>query len=170
MPSPTTSFISSKSCLLASLLLACFLSLPLHTTFAYVPPVPPKVSPATGLDNQLYKWRSTEQIRYQQAGPRTGKPVLLVHGLFVNSDHWRKTIKGLSEKGYSVYAIDLFGYGYSSKPPYDSPQAQAVNGETGRSPDVLPDIELGTASGNGVRVRDIELKHPIGSPYNFFTW
>ena len=169
MPSPTTSFISSKSCLLASLLLACFLSLPLHT-FAYVPPVPPKVSPATGLDNQLYKWRSTEQIRYQQAGPRTGKPVLLVHGLFVNSDHWRKTIKGLSEKGYSVYAIDLFGYGYSSKPPYDSPQAQAVNGETGRSPDVLPDIELGTASGNGVRVRDIELKHPIGSPYNFFTW
>lgn len=139
---------------------------------SYSPPVPPKISPATNLPNKIYKWRY-QQIRYQQAGPLSGKPVVLVHGLFVNSDHWRKTIKSLSEEGYNVHALDLWGYGYSSKPPYDSPEAQAVNGENGRfdkAPEVLPQIELGTANGKGTRIRDIELRHPVGSPYNFFTW
>jgi len=36
--------------------------------------------------------------------------------------------------------------------------------------DVLKDIALGTANGKGTRVRDIELRHPVRSPYNFFTW
>ena len=141
---------------------------------AYTSPVPPKISPATNRPNQLFKWRGNQQIRYQQAGPISGDPVLLIHGLFVNSDHWRKTIKGLAEEGYNVYAIDLWGYGYSSKPPYDSPEAQAVNGENGRfesdEDGVLKNIALGTANGKGVRVRDIELRHPVRSPYNFFTW
>lgn len=140
---------------------------------SYSPPVPPKISPATNLPNQIYTWKN-QQIRYQQAGPSSGKPVVLVHGLFVNSDHWRKTIKALSNEGYNVHALDLFGYGYSSKPPYNSPEAQAVNGENGRFskayPEVLPNIELGNANGKGTRIRDIELKHPVGSPYNFFTW
>jgi pimeloyl-ACP methyl ester carboxylesterase len=142
---------------------------------SYTPPVPPKISPATNLPNQLFQWKNGQQIRYQQAGPATGAPVLLVHGLFVNSDHWRKTIAGLAEEGYNVYAIDLWGYGYSSKPPFDSTEAQSVNGENtnGRlegDRDVLKDIELGTANGKGTRVRDIELRHPVRSPYNFFTW
>lgn len=138
---------------------------------------PPKISPATNRPNQLYQWRNNQQIRYQQAGPLSGDPVLLIHGLFVNSDHWRKTIKGLSEKGYNVYALDLWGYGYSSKPAYDSPEAQAVNGENGRfkvgtndNDSVLKKVTLGTANGKGIRVRDIELRHPLRSPYNFFTW
>jgi pimeloyl-ACP methyl ester carboxylesterase len=139
----------------------------------YTPPVPPKISPATGLPNQLYTWKN-QQIRYQQAGPASGAPVVLVHGLFVNCDHWRKTIKCLSEEGYRVYAFDLWGYGYSSKPPYDSPEAQAVNGEeNGRfenAPDILTSVELGTPDGKGVRIRDIELRHPVKSPYNFYTW
>ena len=142
---------------------------------SYVPLVPPKISPATNLPNQLFQWKNGQQIRYQQAGPATGAPVLLVHGLFVNSDHWRKTILGLADEGYNVYAIDLWGYGYSSKPPFDSPEAQAVNGENtnGRldnNRDVLKDIDLGTANGKGTRTRDVELRHPVGSPYNFFTW
>ncbi len=144
------------------------------STAAYAPPVPPKISPATNLPNQLFQWKN-QQIRYQQAGPASGAPVLLVHGLFVNSDHWRKTISGLAEEGYNVYAIDLWGYGYSSKPPFDSPEAQSVNGENANGrldgdKDTLKDIELGTANGKGTRVRDIELKHPVSSPYNFFTW
>jgi pimeloyl-ACP methyl ester carboxylesterase len=139
---------------------------------AYSPPVPPKVSPATNLPNELYKWRN-QQIRFQQAGPKSGDPVVLVHGLFVNSDHWRKTIKCLAEEGYHVYALDLWGYGYSSKPPYDSPEAQAANGENGRfdnAPEILSQIALGNANGKGERIRDIELRHPVKSPYNFFTW
>jgi pimeloyl-ACP methyl ester carboxylesterase len=142
---------------------------------AYVQPVPPKISPATNLPNQLFQWKNGQQIRYQQSGPASGAPVLLVHGLFVNSDHWRKTIAGLAEEGYNVYAIDLWGYGYSSKPPFDSSEAQSVNGENtnGRlenDRDVLKGIELGNANGKGTRIRDIELRHPISSPYNFFTW
>lgn len=117
----------------------------------------------------------------------------MVHGLFVNSDHWRKTLLGLSEEGYNVYAIDLWGYGYSSKPASDSPEAQAVNGETRRfggssgggaasagavaatgpippMADFLEKFPLGTSDGKGVRVRDIDLRHPVRSPYNFYTW
>lgn len=135
---------------------------------SYAPPLPPKISPATNCQNQLYQWRN-QQIRYQQAGPASGPPVLLVHGLFVNSDHWRKTISGLSDAGCNVYALDLLGYGYSSKPAIGSVEAQKVNGETGR-PDVAEGIALGTANGKGVRIRDIDLKHPTGSPYNFYTW
>lgn len=141
---------------------------------AYVPPAVPKISPATGLENKVYKWHNTEQIRYQVDGPENGKPVVLVHGLFVNSDHWRHTIKELASQGYRAFALDLWGCGYSSKPPRDSPEAQALNGENGRFKNkedaILKDIELGTASGKDVRIRDVELKHPLGSPYNFFTW
>jgi pimeloyl-ACP methyl ester carboxylesterase len=155
-------------------------------------PIPPTISPATKLPNQLYQWKGGQQIRYQQAGPYTGQPVLLVHGLFVNSDHWRKTLLGLADSGYNVYAIDLWGYGYSSKPPFDSPEAQAVNGETRRFgsisgdgagdstangaarptlvADILEKVKLGTPDGKGVRVRDVELRHPVRSPYNFYTW
>jgi pimeloyl-ACP methyl ester carboxylesterase len=143
------------------------------TKSSYTPPVPPAISPATNLPNKIYQWKEGQQIRYQEAGPESGDPVLLVHGLFVNSDHWRKTIKGLSEEGYRVYAVDLWGYGYSSKPPVDSSEAQAVNGEqrfANPADGVLKNIALGTPNGKGTRVRDIDLKHPVQSPYNFYTW
>jgi pimeloyl-ACP methyl ester carboxylesterase len=137
-------------------------------------PTPPKISPATNQPNQLYTWKN-QQIRYQQAGPLTGEPVVLVHGLFVNCDHWRKTLLGLAEEGYNVYAIDLWGCGYSSKPPSDSPEAIAVCGERKRfgqdsSTAILKNVSLGTADGKGQRIRDIELRHPMRSPYNFYTW
>jgi len=147
------------------------------STSGYTPPVPPPISPATNLPNELYQWKEGQQIRYQRAGPLDGKPVLLVHGLFVNSDHWRKTIEGLAAEGYNTYAIDLWGYGYSSKPPFDSPEAKAVDGERRfgdeNSTDensILKGVALGTANGKQTRVRDVELRHPIRSPYNFYTW
>ena len=148
-------------------------------------PTPPPVSPASSLPNNVYTWRD-QQIRYQVAGPRDAKQTaVLVHGLFVNADQWRFTLKGLGESGYRVYALDLLGCGWSSKPPRDSPEAQRLNGENGRfegctepawqqarktrGPSVLRDIQLGTASG-GSRVTDVDLRHPLGSPYNFYTW
>lgn len=147
-------------------------------------PIPPKVSPATGLTNELYTWKAAQQIRYQVSGPEDGEPVVLVHGLFVNSDHWRKTLQCLGDHGYRAYALDLWGCGYSSKPPRDSPVAQAVNGEQSRFllqdddnnnnnallPRVLKKAVLGTADGKGKRVVDVELTHPLQSPYNFYTW
>jgi pimeloyl-ACP methyl ester carboxylesterase len=35
---------------------------------------------------------------------------------------------------------------------------------------ILPNVELGTADGRGTRIVDVDLRHPLGSPYNFYTW
>ena len=138
------------------------------------PPTCPKTSPVTGLENQFYTWKEGQKIRYQASGPSDGKPVLLVHGLFVNADHWRKTIPALSEQGYRCYAVDLWGCGWSSKPPADSEVAQKCNGENGRfsapGSDILKGIELGSADGKKTRIVDVELRHPLHSPYNFYSW
>mmetsp|Transcript_18937 Transcript_18937/g.31351 ORF Transcript_18937/g.31351 Transcript_18937/m.31351 type:complete len:386 (+) Transcript_18937:20-1177(+) len=154
-------------------LLVLLCALVATTTQAYSP-IPPKISPATNLPNQLFTWRHEQQIRYQVAGPEDGEPILLVHGLFVNSDHWRKTIARLADEGYRAYAIDLWGCGYSSKPPRDSEVAKAVCGEKGRFsvdyPKVLANAELGSACGTKSRLVDVELAHPLESPYNFYTW
>jgi len=163
---------SSRRCTVVLLLAALFLATKVH---ALTHPIPPAISPATGLPNQLWKWKEQQQIRYQVAGPPNGEPVVLVHGLFVNSDHWRKTLKGLGQAGYRAFALDLWGCGYSDKPPSDSVVAQAVNGENGRfddikHPAIMRDVELGTSDGRKTRVVDVELKHPLGSPYNFYTW
>ncbi|RLM98738.1 pheophytinase, chloroplastic [Panicum miliaceum] len=45
-----------------------------------------------------------------------GPPVLLVHGFGASVAHWRRNIGVLSES-YTVYAIDLVGFGASDKPP-----------------------------------------------------
>lgn len=139
-------------------------------------PACPPFSPATNLPNQFYTWKEGQQIRYQCAGPVDGEPVLLVHGLFVNSDHWRKSLKTLAEENYRVYALDLLGCGYSDKPPADSAIAQKINGEAWRfeSPSttsVLKNIPLGTRQGGAQkRIVAVDLRHPLQSPYNFFTW
>jgi pimeloyl-ACP methyl ester carboxylesterase len=143
----------------------------------------PKLSPATGLSNQVYSWRSDQKIRYQVAGPEDGKPIVLVHGLFVNADHWRHTILRLGREGYRAYALDLWGCGYASKPPRDSDVAQSVNGEirrgltatdsdsnANRKPATLPNAVLGSPCGTKTRIVDVELTHPLQSPYNFYTW
>mmetsp|Transcript_20801 Transcript_20801/g.45372 ORF Transcript_20801/g.45372 Transcript_20801/m.45372 type:complete len:396 (-) Transcript_20801:559-1746(-) len=167
------------------LLLSILGAFRVFVSLAYTVP-PPPVSPATKLPNNIYEWRG-QQVRWQMAGdPDAEKAVVLVHGLFVNSDHWRYTLKGLADAGYRAYAIDLLGSGYSSKPsPWDMDVSNVVNGERGRFfedlrifegvkartkvPSILKDTKLGTASG-GERVGDVDLRHPLGSPYNFYTW
>lgn len=143
------------------------------------PQIAPEISPATGFPNRFYEWKHGQRIRYQSTnhdGTCNGPPVVLIHGLFVNSDHWRKTLLALRETGYAAYALDLFGCGYSDKPPADSEIAQLCNGErrfdctTSPIPSILASIELGSANGRSIRVRDIELRHPCQSPYNFYTW
>ena len=67
--------------------------------------------------------------------------------------------------------IILTGNGYSSKPKPCDPSLLSISGENGRAdvPLGLNNIELGTAKG-GSRVSDIQLAHPLGSIYNFYTW
>ncbi|CAM9813584.1 unnamed protein product [Laminaria digitata] len=41
--------------------------------------------------------------------------MVLIHGFGGNADHWRKNLPNLGKTG-PAYAIDLLGYGFSSKP------------------------------------------------------
>lgn len=128
----------------------------------------PSISP-TGVPNSQWKWRGCD-VRYQALGEdNSGPSVVLVHGLFVNADHWRRNLPALAAAGMRVYAIDLLGYGYSSKPPPCSDAARAISGEKGRDLGA-PLATLGTAGG-GQRVDvPVEEAHPLGSVYNFYTW
>ncbi|KAI9202357.1 Alpha/Beta hydrolase protein [Polychytrium aggregatum] len=49
------------------------------------------------------------------AGPSDGMPILLLHGFPETWYTWRHQLRGLSSK-YRVYAVDMRGYGLSSKP------------------------------------------------------
>lgn len=62
---------------------------------------------------QTWQWRGFN-IGYQSCG-ETGSAVVFVHGFGANSGHWRNNISVLG-KDYRCYAIDLIGFGRSSKP------------------------------------------------------
>ena len=47
-----------------------------------------------------------------------GKPVLLLHGFFYDSYLWAANIDALAEN-FQVYALDLWGFGYSTREPLD---------------------------------------------------
>ena len=136
---------------------------PSHTTAA---------APGT---SKFWDWRG-QKIRYVAHGEDErpdGPVVLFVHGLFVNADHWKKNLQVVAtEAGCRTFGIDLLGNGYSSKPPPGSAEARALSGEIGR-PEVaagLRGVTLGTSAGGQRLGCDVALAHPLGSPYNFYTW
>jgi pimeloyl-ACP methyl ester carboxylesterase len=50
-------------------------------------------------------------VRYQALNEEgCGPTLVLIHGLFVNADHWRKNMQPLADAGYRVFSIDLLGY------------------------------------------------------------
>ncbi|XP_031384650.1 pheophytinase, chloroplastic isoform X2 [Punica granatum] len=68
-------------------------------------------------------WKGQYSINYFVSGPSSAPPpyakpppvLLLVHGFGASIPHWRRNIPTLSEK-FTVYAIDLLGFGASDKP------------------------------------------------------
>lgn len=56
------------------------------------------------------------RLHLVQSGPRSGKPVLLLHGWPDYWYGWRHQIKYLANKGYRVTAPDQRGYNLSDKP------------------------------------------------------
>ncbi len=53
-----------------------------------------------------------KKVHYVEAG--NGPPVILIHGFLYHTVMWKKNIDVLSEK-FKVYAIDLWGWGYSER-------------------------------------------------------
>jgi pimeloyl-ACP methyl ester carboxylesterase len=47
-----------------------------------------------------------------------GEPVILIHGFLYDSYMWNKNIDALADT-FKVYAIDLWGFGYSTREPLD---------------------------------------------------
>lgn len=48
----------------------------------------------------------------------TGDPLILIHGFFFDTHMWSKNIDVFAEH-FKVYALDLWGFGYSSREPLD---------------------------------------------------
>lgn len=57
------------------------------------------------------------RIHFIEWGPRTGKPVLLVHGAFAWGATWVSQAEALAGAGYRVIAMDLPPFGFSEPPP-----------------------------------------------------
>ena len=47
-----------------------------------------------------------------------GAPVIVLHGFFFDSQMWSKNLDALAQE-YTVYALDLWGFGFSTRKPLD---------------------------------------------------
>lgn len=65
------------------------------------------------LEQLTWNWQG-HTIRYAVQG--TGQPIVLIHGFGAAIGHWRNNIPVLAAAGYRVFALDLLGFGGSSKP------------------------------------------------------
>ena len=74
--------------------------------------MPPAIYPPDSLHS--WTWQNRE-ISYAVAGPETAPAVVLIHGFGACKEHWRHNLPTLAAE-YRVYAIDLIGFGASSKP------------------------------------------------------
>jgi pimeloyl-ACP methyl ester carboxylesterase len=56
-------------------------------------------------------------VHYEVAGPEDGRPVVLIHGFSVPAYLWDGTFATLAAAGFRVLRYDLYGRGYSDRPP-----------------------------------------------------
>ena len=72
--------------------------------------------PIPTVSGTYWQWRG-ESVYYLRAGRGDRPPLLLVHGFGASTDHWRKNVSEL-QQDFEVWAIDLLGFGRSSKPAW----------------------------------------------------
>lgn len=56
------------------------------------------------------------RVHYQEAGEKSDPVLVLIHGFASSTLVWSKVFLSLAQAGFRVIAVDLLGYGYSSKP------------------------------------------------------
>jgi non-heme chloroperoxidase len=56
------------------------------------------------------------EIYVKEWGPRSGRPVVLIHGWPLNADSWDDILLGLADAGFRVIAYDRRGFGRSDQP------------------------------------------------------
>ncbi len=67
-------------------------------------------------------------VHYYEAGATNASPIVLVHGLGSRAEDWSPMIPTLAANGFHVYALDLLGYGRTSRPDikYTIPEQEAL--------------------------------------------
>lgn len=80
---------------------------------AYLPQETTPVERLAGKEDKFVRVNG-HTIHYVQQG--RGKPLILVHGFACSTYSWKKVIPLLADR-YTVYALDLLGFGLSDKPP-----------------------------------------------------
>lgn len=65
---------------------------------------------------ELYFSHGPYRLGYEVHGPDDGTPVILVHGILLNTHCNRDVAAWLSAEGYRVILLDLLGHGRSDKP------------------------------------------------------
>jgi epoxide hydrolase 4 len=63
-----------------------------------------------------YVWTNGVNLHIVQVGPKTGRPVILLHGFHEFWRGWEKQITSLAQAGFRVIVPDQRGYNLSDKP------------------------------------------------------
>lgn len=98
------------------------------------------------------------ELAYREFGE--GQPLIILHGLFGQSDNWNTLSKGFAEKGFRVFTIDQRNHGLS--PHSDTWNYEAMAGDLKEFIDrhrLKDPILLGHSMG-GKTVMFFEMKYP----------
>ncbi len=68
-----------------------------------------------GEESNYWNWNGF-RIFWSVTGEKNQHPIILLHGFGASSKHWRSNSYFFAKKGYSVYSIDLIGFGNSAQP------------------------------------------------------
>ncbi|MDC3183045.1 alpha/beta fold hydrolase [Prochlorococcus sp. AH-716-B23] len=68
-----------------------------------------------GDESYYWNWNGFK-IFWSVKGKENIHPIILLHGFGASSKHWRNNSYYFAQKGYSVYSIDLIGFGNSAQP------------------------------------------------------
>ena len=68
-----------------------------------------------GNESNYWNWNGF-RIFWSVRGKKNQHPIILLHGFGASSKHWRSNSYYFAKKGYSVYSIDLIGFGNSAQP------------------------------------------------------